>query len=180
MASARWGAMEHAEAPEGASDERLPRGKHLVQIKKVLAKETSTGKSMWSILFEAIEGPLAGAVAWTNITYSPESPAALFFFERDMETLGLPKSWFQEADPTDEEVKDALESNDVVVYITVGADKNDKTRDVVNRIDSATEGATSSPLPPTTPKAKPSVSVPTKKVTPPTPANSRPRTPFDN
>lgn len=89
------------------SFEPVPAGDYDLKIIKSEATLSKSGKSMWKICTEVLEGPYAKRKIWGQLTLSPESPTALGIFFRQMKALGLTQDYFAQ-DPSDSHVASAL------------------------------------------------------------------------
>lgn len=80
------------ENAEEVSTEAVPKGKYPSRVAETEWVKTKTEKDMLKVTFEIAVGPNKGRKLYSNLTISPESPKALGFFFKDMETLGVTKA----------------------------------------------------------------------------------------
>lgn len=80
------------ENAEEVSTEAVPKGKYPSRVAETEWVKTKTDKDMLKVTFEIAVGPNKGRKLYSNLTISPESPKALGFFFKDMETLGVTKA----------------------------------------------------------------------------------------
>lgn len=122
-----WGALLE-EAGDEISFDVLPAADYDLKIVKSEAKQTSGGKLMFSITCEVTSGPYAKRKVWGNLVLSPENPTALGIFFRQMNALGIDKSFFA-ANPNDSAVADALINREFRGQVAIrqwqGTDKNE-------------------------------------------------------
>lgn len=117
-----WGQLYDS---TGDADAALPTGAYDVEVTKVEAKTTKTGKPMFSMASKIIAGPQAGRMLWHNITVSAENPNAMRMFFLNMKAFGLDDSFFKRSPgPTANDIANALTSRRAKfdVIIQVGGD----------------------------------------------------------
>lgn len=83
----------------------LPVGPYYAEVTVARAKETKQvpPKKMFEACFKVLAGPSAGRTVWRNFVVSPESPAAMARFFKDMDTLNVPRAYFA-SEPSDEQI----------------------------------------------------------------------------
>ena len=79
---------------QNMSFDPLPDSKYNVEIVEATNTTTAKGKTMFKVTFTVLDGDFANRKLWTNLTISPESPAALGIFFSQMAALGLTKEYF--------------------------------------------------------------------------------------
>lgn len=72
----------------------LEEGTYNMVIVEAEAKQSKNGKTMFVCKFKVTSEHNKGKTVTHRFTISPESPAALGYLFRDMETLGLQREWF--------------------------------------------------------------------------------------
>jgi hypothetical protein len=92
-----WGAlMKDAKV----AAEPVPEGEHPVKITDCQATNASTGKLMFKLVAEILEGPAAKRKVYGNLVLSPENSTALAMFFKNMTAIGLGDEFFaQEPNP---------------------------------------------------------------------------------
>jgi hypothetical protein len=154
-----WGDLQKLAAEAGFTN--APVGDHLMEITKSTYKRTSNQKDMVTVIFKVVNpGPANGATQPHNFVISPESAGAMGFFFRYMAALGFDNAFFASyatLPPT--QVVQML--TPMLVgrrgLITIGPDRNDADRLVVNGIKRAPAGSdaiAASPLTPVPPTAQ--------------------------
>jgi len=90
--SINWGAfIDEADA----AFTPIPEGNHTFRVKTAEATRSSTDKLMFKLVCELVSGPDAGKTAYNNIVMTEDNPKAMFFFFKNLEALGCPKSWLR-------------------------------------------------------------------------------------
>jgi hypothetical protein len=107
MSSLNWSDLIK-DAGEPTSYEPLPDGDYELKVIESKAKNTQSGKTMFSITTEVQGGPHAKRRVWDNLTVSPENPKALAIFFSKMESLGLPRDFFTASNPSNAQIEQAL------------------------------------------------------------------------
>lgn len=152
-----WGDLQ--KAADDAGFNPVPDNDYDFEVAKAEAKKTSNGKDMIATQLKITSGPYEGRLLFNNFTISPESPAALGFFFRDMETLGLPREYFA-SNPGIAVVAQTLVGRRGRATVTTrefgGAKRND-----VKKITPLVGGPAPAPAPGMMGGAIPSVAVPT-------------------
>lgn len=102
-------------------------------------KRSSGGKFGLGVKFKVVGGPHDGAGVWNNLYLSPESPAAMSIFFRDLATLGVSSDFLAGLDPendTDgERVADEISNQGRAVKIKVKTGEwNGEAKNEVDRI----------------------------------------------
>lgn len=113
----------------------VPPGTYHVEVERSEYTLTKNDKPMFKVMYRLIpgmNGEVKGTV-WNNFVISRESAPALSFFFRHMEAMGLPKSWFQTAKPTMEQVRDALLGRQCRIKVEMGS-FNDEPRPEVKSV----------------------------------------------
>jgi hypothetical protein len=130
-------------------------------------KPTSTGKDMYVIKAVVESGPSKNKAVWHNFVVSPESPAAMEVFFRQMSVLGMGKD-FWKRDPSNEQIVNGLKGRRFCGTVEVrpynGVDRNDIK--VIKAPKGAAAGGSTPPPPPPPPPAP----APVAAATPPPPA----------
>lgn len=131
------------------SFEPVPAGDYDLKIIKSEASLSKSGKSMWKICTEVLEGPYAKRKIWGQLTLSPESPTALGIFFRQMKALGLTQDYFAQ-DPTDSHVANALVGRTFRGQIGVRTWQGQERNEINNytALSSAPNAAPSAPVTP--------------------------------
>jgi hypothetical protein len=135
-------------------------------------KPTSTGKDMFVIKAVVESGPSKNKAVWHNFVVSPESPAAMEVFFRQMNVLGMGKDFWRR-DPTNEQIVNGLKGRRFCGSVEVrpynGVDRNDIK--VIKPPKGAAGGSTPPPPPP------PPAPAPVAAATPPPPPAPAPPAP---
>ena len=98
------------EAGETASYEPLPDGDYDLVVLEGVAKQTQSGKTMFSVKAEVQGGPHNKRLVWDNLVVSSDNPTALGIFFSKMAALGLTRENFFNQDPTNAQIETALAS----------------------------------------------------------------------
>lgn len=101
MASVNWDDLLAAYEDSGVS--LCPVGTHDVKVVKAEYGETSTGRSQFVVQYEVLNGPHAGRKVKHWMTIVKEYPGLVGQWFKQMEAMGLPKTYFQ-AKPSNEQV----------------------------------------------------------------------------
>jgi hypothetical protein len=83
------------------------------------------GKDGYNITTEVISGDKKGRKVFHTFWVSPDSEKAMQFFFRNMSVLGLPRAWFINNNPSDEQILARLEG--AKFQGTIGLDKGANT-----------------------------------------------------
>lgn len=102
-----WGDLLKDAGDSGKAFEPLEDSSYDFVIAKAEAGQTKTDKKKFTITAEVENGPFAKRKVWHDFIISPDSPAALGFFFRNMAVLGLDGAFFA-ANPNDEQIVAAL------------------------------------------------------------------------
>ena len=94
MTQINWGEIIKEAADSGTSFEPLPVGDYNLNIKEASYKKAQSGRDMWKITTEVIDGPHARRRVWNNLVLVTENPTALGMFFRKMGALGLTQEFF--------------------------------------------------------------------------------------
>ncbi|QDK02683.1 hypothetical protein PP304_gp187 [Gordonia phage Phendrix] len=139
-----------ADLVEDAGDtdfKALPQADYDLKIIKSEPKQASSGKTMFAITCEVVEGPHKGRRVWSNMVVSPENPQALNIFFRQMAAIGIDRSFFA-TNPSDHNVAQAMEGKEFRGSIKVkqyqGNDRNE-----IAAFARTSRGSVASPVPPT-------------------------------
>ena len=81
----------------------VPDNTYDVQVVTAEAGTSKGGKLQFKVNYKVLHGEQANRAITQWITFSPENPQAAGFFFRDLETLGIPKAYF-ESNPEPSEV----------------------------------------------------------------------------
>lgn len=127
MTSTFWGDLQAKATNVGA----VPKDSYAVRVSKAEYKPTQTGKDMYKVRFEILEGPHAGSTVFNNFVISPESPGALGFFFRHMGALGLDQNFFA-ANPSHDVVCDALLGKYAIIDVEESEYNGSPTNNVTN------------------------------------------------
>ena len=101
MTQLNWGELIKEAADSGASFEPLPVGDYNLTIKEAAYQRAQSGRDMWKITTEVIDGPHARRRVWNNLVLVPENPNALGMFFRKMGALGLTQEFFAQSPDVD-------------------------------------------------------------------------------
>lgn len=101
MAEVLWDDLLAAYEDSGVS--LCPVGTHDVKVVKAEYGETSTGRSQFVIQYEVLNGPHAGRKVRHWMTIVKEYPGLVGQWFKQMDAMGLPKTYFQ-AKPRNEQV----------------------------------------------------------------------------
>jgi hypothetical protein len=188
MTTQTWSQM-YDEA--GEADQILPDAEYDFTIMKSEYKKTSNGKDMFVIRAAVVGGPYDRKVVFHNFVVSNDNPTAMQIFFRQMNALGLSKS-FWKTNPSNDSIATALANRRFRGVVGSksyqGTDKNEiKSFRVagtagVASAPPAPPAMNGSPQPPTpapvsylpTPAPQP---VPTQEVAPPATVPSAPQAP---
>jgi hypothetical protein len=169
-----WNALidEAGDAAEGF--DVLPPADYDLKIVKAEAKMASTGKLMFAVTSEVTNGPYKNRKLWSNIVVSHDNPTALGIFFRQMNALGIDKSFFS-TNPSDSQVADALLNREYRGQVAIknwqGSDRNEiKGYYPISK----TPTSTTPPPPPVVPQAPAPAPAPAAPVVQPAPAAAAP------
>ena len=95
------------EAGETQSYEPLPDGDYDLVILEGVAKQTQSGKTMFSVKAEVQGGPYNKRLVWDNLVVSSDNSTALRIFFGKMNALGLTSEFF-DTTPTNAQIEAAL------------------------------------------------------------------------
>lgn len=99
---------------EFAPDVPMPEGTHKAKAVRVIAKQTSTGKLMFSVKWEDD----FQRSAWQNIVVSPESEKAMkFFYSRLMPVFGLTQAIIEADDTSEEDIVNDMTGCEALVTV---------------------------------------------------------------
>jgi len=101
----------------------LPDGKYLAQVSNVELQASKNNKVQFKVNFKVLQGEHANRGCSTLITVSPESQAAMGIFFKEMETLGVPKAFFEQDNVDETDVLNLLNERKVQLYLTTDAAK---------------------------------------------------------
>lgn len=131
-----WGDLQKLASKAGFTNP--PAGEWHMEITKSTYKKTTNGKDMITIVFKVVTpGPQMGATQPHNFVVSPESAGAMGFFFRYMAALGFDSAFFASyASMPPTQVIQLIAPMMVgrQAMVTVGPDRNDAERLVVNNI----------------------------------------------
>jgi hypothetical protein len=96
--------------------EPIAEGKTRVKIVDAQAGQSSTGKVMFTLKCEILEGPDTKRKTTTNITLSPENGTALAIFFQNMTAIGLDDAFFAQ-EPSPDQVAAAMIAREADVMI---------------------------------------------------------------
>lgn len=109
MAGMKFGDLINTAAEAGyGPDEILTPGTYEADVVLANFKRSSGGKFGLGVKFKVVGGPHDGAGVWTNLYLSPESPAALSIFFRDLATLGIDVSALADLDAESDDDGEAI------------------------------------------------------------------------
>jgi len=116
-----------------APDVMMPEGAHKAKATRVLPKQTSSGKLMFSVKWEDD----FQRAAWQNIVISPESEKAMnFFYSRLMPVFGLTQAIVEAEDTTPEDIANDMSGCEALVTVEY-TEWNGSQRASVRWIESA-------------------------------------------
>jgi hypothetical protein len=137
MASANFADLLKAAQDSGYGN--CPPGTYDVKVTDGEARVTGNGKDVIAVRFQIQGGPHGGRKVSNSFVISPESGAALAFFFRHMEAMGLDSSYFA-TNPSPQQVASALIGREC--RIEVGTRTwNGEERENVNKIMKPVAGA---------------------------------------
>lgn len=169
-----WNALidEAGDAAEGF--DVLPAADYDLKIVKSEAKMASTGKLMFAITSEVTTGPYKNRKLWSNIVVSHDNPTALGIFFRQMNALGIDKSFFS-SNPSDSQVADALLNREYRGQVGIKQYNGQDRNEVKGYFPvSKTEQTTTPPPPPVVPQSQAPAPAPAAPVVQPAPAAPAP------
>lgn len=136
----------------------VPNGTYQAVIAKgAKVKKSSNDKEMISVAFDLLPGQPAKGKVFTQFVLSPENPAALGFFFRHMEALGLNREYFA-SNPSLDQVATALEGRSATIEVSTRK-WNDTDRNEVKSIKppkTGNNGVAAAPKPAGVPSIAPS------------------------
>lgn len=106
MTQLNWGELIK-DAADGGSFEPLPVGDYNFKIIEAPHKTAQSGRDMWKVKAEVLDGPHARRLVWNNLVLVTENPNALGMFFRKMGALGLTQEFFSQ-NPDVETISRAL------------------------------------------------------------------------
>lgn len=158
MTQLNWAELVKDAAASGNSNtgsfEPLPAGVYDLKVLGVEVRQTSTGKTMFSVTTEVQTGSYAKRRLWDNIVISPDSPGAMGFFFRKMKALGLDESYFAR-NPSEQAIADAMANRSFKGKIKLGEYRGEP-RNEFDTYAPASQGGPSvpgAPQPPAAPQA---------------------------
>jgi hypothetical protein len=98
------------------ASEPITEGQHRVRITDASAGQSSTGKLMFTIKTEILEGTDAKRKMTTNLTVSPENGTALAIFFQNMSAIGIPDTFFAQ-EPQPDQIAQAMIGREVTVVV---------------------------------------------------------------
>jgi hypothetical protein len=101
------------------ASEPIAEGQHKVRIVEASATRSSTGKLMFVIKAEILEGNDAKRKITSNLTLSPDNGTALAIFFRNMEAIGIPESFFTQ-EPNPDQVASAMIGRECGIVVKHG------------------------------------------------------------
>lgn len=174
MASVNWSELQKTAG--SASFDALPVSTYDVEIVKAEAKNAqSSGRLMFVVTFNVINGPHANRKVFNNFVVTPESEAAMGFFFKHMKALGL-TSEFWEKNPDSEVVAQQLVGRQATIDVGQRVYQGE-TRNEVKNVKPYTGASVASAAPaPPPPPANPDAGAPT--ATPEAAPAGPPKMPF--
>lgn len=106
MTQLNWGELIK-DAGDAGTYEPLPVGDYNFKIVEAPYKRAQSGRDMWVVKAEVLEGPYARKLVWNNLVLVTDSPNALAMFFRKMGALGLTQDFFAQS-PDVETISRAL------------------------------------------------------------------------
>jgi hypothetical protein len=153
MAEFTFGNLIESAAEAGyGPDEILTPGTYEADVVLANAKRSSSGKAGWGVKFKVVGGPHDGAGVWNNFYLSPESPAALSIFFRDLASLGVTSEFLNGLNPendTDcEKIAEAISDAGRAVKIKVKTGEwNGEAKNEVDRISKSNRASNGADAP---------------------------------
>ena len=92
----------------GTDFEPIPDGDYDFVIVKSTAEQTKNSKTMYKVQCKVESGPYKDRTVWNNFVISPENPTALSIFFRQMNILGLDRTFWM-TNPSDHPVAEQLQ-----------------------------------------------------------------------
>jgi uncharacterized protein DUF669 len=158
------------DAEDGGGWDVLPAADYDLKVIKSEATQSGSGKLMYRVTHEVINGPYLGRKVFDQIVVVPDNPTALSIFFRKMGAMGIDKQFFAQ-NPSDHQVAEALLGKtfrgQVAIRQYQGQDKNE----VKNYAPLTAQQPAAPPVPPQpTAPATPQPAAPVAPQTPPQPA----------
>ena len=109
MTSTNWLDLLNEAKQNGGNQDfgPIPVGDYHFKIVEATPGQTKTEKTKYTIKAQIQAGPHANRIVWDDLIVTPDSPAAMGFFFRKMQAIGLGQDFFQ-TQPTDDQIAQAL------------------------------------------------------------------------
>ena len=167
----------------GTDFEPIPDGDYDFVIVKSTAEQTKNSKTMYKVQCKVESGPYKDRTVWNNFVISPENPTALSIFFRQMNILGLDRTFWM-TNPSDHHVAEQLQGKrfrgQVAIRSYNGSESNEIKQFYTPKVAPAGPGSGPS-APAAAPAAGPAAPAPAPApafaAPPPAPAGSRGCTP---
>lgn len=173
-----WDQLVEDAGDAGKSFEPLNDGDYDFVITESSHRVSQTGKDGYNITAKVEAGPYKGRIVYNTFYISPDSPAALGIFFRQMAVLGLDAAFFK-TNPTNEQITAALTNKHFRGSVTTSEYQGKKRNEIrqVNPPNPQVVAAAGSGGTPDMAKVTPSTPAPslaTPSVTTPAPAVEQP------
>jgi hypothetical protein len=111
-------ADEYAAAGDELSGKAYPTGTYTMLVSKMEPKTTGSNKRAFVVTLEFTSGPLSGKKVNEQMTWSPESDAAMRIFAQGLNVMGASQDWIKTTRPTPRQIADRCTGSLVEVGLT--------------------------------------------------------------
>lgn len=106
---------------EGIGGSLLPNGTYNLLAKIAKVSSSQGGKDQIGVMWQVLDGPLAGQTSWQNQTISPENAKAMAAFFGWCSQFGMDSTFFQrQPQPTVAEIAAVIQDTVAVVEVGLG------------------------------------------------------------
>lgn len=129
MTSTNWLDLLNEAKQSGGNQDfgPVPAGDYHFKVVEATSGQTKTEKTKYTIKAQIQAGPHANRIIWDDLIVSPESAAAMGFFFRKMQAIGLGQDFFQ-SQPNDDQITQALTGREFLGRVKIdnygGKDRN--------------------------------------------------------
>lgn len=154
-----------------------PDGQYNVRITKAEATQSSAGNPMIKVTAEIIDGPYAGKLLWTQITFKTDSPGTMRMAIVNLSALGVDREWLASTNPSIQTLAQTINGAEAVADVDSREWQGQMRNNV--KVFKPAGAAGGVPAPPVVGSAapNPSPNVPPAPVVPPAPTVDTPPAP---
>ena len=184
MSTLNWGDLVKEAGEVSTGYDPLPDGDYDLTVIEATAKVSQSGKTMFSVKAQVMNGPHATRVIWDNLVVTPDNQAALGMFFRKMYALGLGRDFFA-TNPSNAQIEQAIRGRSFRAAVTSRTWQGQKKNEIKQYYASAASAsaamtsAAPAPAPAPSPAPAPAPAPVAEMPAPaPVPAAAPPASPF--